>query len=248
MGALTLVKPIAYVASGSMAGAERVATPDPKEAAVAGGGGARYIDLDFAQPATFDTIFVGYTNLPATGAGSLITVQAGNATPTDAWLGSFASAPGDGGGPQHILCGVAVQTSRYLRISQQDMPAGAVIGVVAVGLAWRPTWNMEWGSGRPIDDTSTVERLFGGGFGIDAGTVFTGLDWTFGDLLDVEVRQLYRIVRQLGKARSLLVIEDPDPTDGLNERLHWSLFAKLDKFERNAPENTRWAFSVTDWA
>ena len=46
----------------------------------------------------------------------------------------------------------------------------------------------------------------------------------------------------------MLVVEDPDQTDGLTERVHWGLFRKLDTYERLDPQNTKWSLQIADWA
>lgn len=122
------------------------------------------------------------------------------------------------------------------------------MGVLACGLAFQTEYGEERGGGGIIEDTGTVERLFGGGFGIDEGVATTGYSWTFGDLQDAERRQLFQIVKRLRTTRSFLMVENPAQTDGLNERIHWGLFRKLEAYERIDPRNSKWSLSIWDWA
>ena len=117
-----------------------------------------------------------------------------------------------------------------------------------MGRSWQAEWGHEWGAGRFIEDTGTAERLFGGGFGIDEGVAAGGYQWTFGDLQPAETEALYQLVKERRTTRTVLVVEDPEQSPGLNERIHWGLFRKLEPFERADPLNTKWSLSVGDWA
>lgn len=225
-------------------------SPDPKEVAVSpgGSGGATYL-LDFGQPVALDSVFLGYHSATGPQEWAFVTSDsAGNQTGT--LIGTTAFAPSGYGPPYHSFVRAANPlTSRYwsLYTSAKGGPA-FYIGVLAVGLALQFQYGTEWGAGRSIDDTGTAERLFGGGFGIDDGVAAGGYQWTFGDLQPDELRKLYQLVRERRTTRSVLVVEDPDQTDGLNERLHWGLFRKLDAYERLDPLNTKWSLQVADWA
>lgn len=116
-----------------------------------------------------------------------------------------------------------------------------------LGLSFQTEYGEERGGGGIIEDTGTVERLFGGGFGIDEGVATTGYQWTFGDLQDAERRQLFQIVKRLRTTRSFLMVENPAQTDGLNERIHWGNLRKLEAYERIDPRNSKWALSMWDW-
>lgn len=248
MSSLLIVKPYPIATAGGSAGMDRLATPDPKEAVVVSTGG--YLALDMGVPVTADTLFIGYHS--ATADQQFAAFATGSTyydNPISVVITSQLQQPGLGP-PFHRLARFAPITSRYWRI---DFNAGAnntayYMGVIALGQAFQPTYGHEYGSGRPVTDTGSAERLFGGGFGINEGTRAGGWQWTLGDLTDAEVRTLYRIALDRGTTRSVLVVEDPDITDGLNERIHWGLFAKLDPYERFAPGASRWALRIDDWA
>lgn len=223
-------------------------TPDPKEVATIAAATTGIVDLDFGAVRSFDTMFAGYlsSNIGA------VTLQYGLAT-------AFESTAVFGLGAQaselvvpdyhRPFVAAAPFNARYLRFSF-TVPAGApgTVGVLAGGLSVQPFWGHEFGSGRPIEDTGIVERLFSGGFGIYDGVRVGGYQWSFGDLSDAELAKLYALARDRGQTRSILVIEDPDQTDGLNERTHWSLFDRLEAYERQVPGASRYAFKVRDWA
>jgi hypothetical protein len=223
----------------------RVLTPDPKEAAF-WTGGAGSITLDLGAVTSIDTVFAGYTGPVAMDV----------ATSTDG--NSFAALPGatlraddippDLFAPIYHAVAIASApvSARYVRIGG-NFPANTPLGVVAVGRAFVSTWGHEWGAGRPIEDTGTAERLIGGGFGIEEGVRVGGYQWTFGDLTDDEVRALYAIGRDRGSTRSVLVVEDPDRTAGIHERIHWGL-ARFDTYERLAANATRYGLAIRDWA
>jgi len=246
MSVLAIVRPYSIVAtSGTLTGAPLLATPDPKEAAVATGGGGT-IDIDLGAVQLIDTLFLGYTNA---AAGSTATVRYGTGGPSEQDGGTIAAAESDAIEPRrHFLRMFDTPFSaRFLRISG-NFAVGTVVGTVAAGRAFRPTYGQEYGGGRAVTDTGTVSRLFGGGFSIDEGARAGSWAWTLGDLTGDEVRALYALQLDRGSSRSVLVIEDPDAGPGLNERIHWSLFSRLDRYERLDPLNTKWGFQVDDWA
>lgn len=247
MSVLAIVRPLPLASvGGTLEGAGYLITPDPKEAAVAASAVTKSIDIDLGSVQTIDTIFIGYTS--DDGSGSFV-AQSGTVNYTATARGTIPAAPSLAPGQRRHFLQVAVTPyqARYIRLTSA-FQAGYSVGVVAVGLAFRPTYGREYGSGRYITDTSSVQRLFGGGFGIDEGARVPGWSFTMGDLTDDEVDRLYAITWATGESRSILAIEDPDFTAGLNERIHWGLFAKIDAYERFAPGQSRWSLRVDEWA
>jgi hypothetical protein len=247
MGKLAIVEPMAIVSAigpGTVPG--NLLTPNPREVWQSPAAtGLYYVEFDMGQEVTVDSVFAGNVSpqitfaalYTQTGPGGLGRVRVGDLTLGD------ASAP--------VRHGFTVPdsplTSRYFSIRFSTTGGAGTAGVVAFGKAFTPFWGHEWGAGRSVEDTSVVERLKGGGFGIDEGTIAGGYSWTLGDLSDEELQQLYGIVRRLGIARSVLVVEDVEQTIGLNERLHWGLFNRLETYERLSPGLSRWAFKIWDW-
>lgn len=224
----------------------RLMTPDPKEAVLMGD---TSFFVDFGAVVTLDTVYLGYiTALDGQQWAVQSADQNGTATNTLVPTRTLV-APGFGP-PYHAFYRGPPIASRYWRVNTNAGPNAKnfTAGTIAFGLSWSSQWGHEMGAGRLLEDASTVERLFGGGFGIDEGAITGGYQWTFGDLDKDEIRSLYRLVKAVGISRPVLVVEDPEQTDGLNERIHWGLLSRLEAYERTDPANWRWALSVRDWA
>jgi hypothetical protein len=250
MSNMTILRPLApsalTVSHG--VGGSNLLTPDPKEV-WSGGGAAIVIDVDLGSSKSIDTIYVGYFDvINATwtvtgGAGSYTTTS--HLALTGLQAVSSVAVPKRRHGLLRLAAPVA---NRYIRITVNP-PDGAtyMIGIVAVGLSFQPTHNREWGSGRSIIDTGTKEELLGGGFGIGEGARKAGYRWTFGDLTDAEVDALYDLALDAGETRVILVVEDPATSAGLNERIHYGLFDRIEAYERQNPDLSRWSLSMREW-
>jgi hypothetical protein len=249
-GKLAMVRPIPMTLGSSSGGAVNAAnlvTSDPKEAASYSAGTRPVFSFDFGSAQTFDTVFAGFLT-PAVaidfyfgntlggaeaGAQNAVTPQASPLVDPDYHAAYVLAAP--------VTC-------RYFRIQTNAVPTAAgTIGILAAGLSIQPNWGQEFGAGRPIEDTGTAERLFSGGFGVYEGARVGGYQWTFGDLSDAEVQSLYALAMDRGTTRPVLIIEDPTQSSGLNERIHWGLFDRLEAYERQVPGASRYAFKVRDW-
>lgn len=248
MASLIIVKPAALTGISGSTGFARTLTPDPKEAMILASGAQGIVNIDAGAAVTADSFLCGYHGGEA---GSLWSVQAF----TDATFSTVLATPVSGsavalgyGPPYHSFALTSPVTARYWRLTYTAGSGASYVGVFALGAAFKTTWGTEWGAGRAIEDTGTAERLFGGGFGIDDGAVAGGYQWTFGDLQANELRILYQLVKDRRTTRSVLVVEDPDQTDGLTERVHWGLLRKLDTYERLDPQNTKWSLQIADWA
>jgi hypothetical protein len=254
--------PIAAVAtSNGIVTVANAISPNPREIAVVPSPAAnRTIDLDLGQARDINALLIGYhTATAANGYVSNVSIgnnanYALNASPTGVTPGlnvvGNLIAPSTSTDPlaTHALFTFNTINGQYVRITLASGAASFDVGIVAVGKSFVTAWGHEYGAGRPIEDTSGVERLKGGAFGIDEGVIIGGYQWTFGDLTDAELAELYILVRRLGISRSVFVVEDPDYTAGLNERIHWGLFDKLEAYERLVPGASRWNFKIRDWA
>ncbi len=140
---------------------------------------------------------------------------------------------------------VGFQKTRYVQLR---VTAAAPIraGVAVVGQAMRSAY--EYGSGRSLVDTGRSDRLWSGGFGGERGAVAGGYGWTMVDLTDELRDRLYAMHLDLGTTGDFLAIEDEAATTGLNERIHWGRFPKLETFERQADGTSKLAMAITDWA
>lgn len=221
-------------------------TPDPKEVVVASkDAGTAIVRLDLGSEQTIDSLFLGYTrNLTFQwGTGTSPTAMTGRAIP----LAASATA-----NPlrQHALARLAAPiVARYIDVVlfKTDINRDGTVGIFSAGLAFEPTWNREWGGGRQVLDTGSKEPLISGGFGLERGTRKASYRWTFGDLSDGETEALYSIALDRGETAPVVVVEDPDNTPGLNERIHYGLFDRFEAYERQAPGKTRWSLAMTQW-
>lgn len=246
---LCMIRPLPFTitASSNIANVANVLTPDPKEVATITAGLTATIDIDLGAIMNIDTGFAGYLSANITN----LSIQYGTVSPTTTYLATpFGGQNSALVSPDYHRPYVAAApvSARYMRFGLVSPTVAGTVGIIAAGLAVQPAWGHEFGAGRPIEDTGSVDRLFSGGFGIYEGVRVGGYQWSFGDLSDAEVASLYALARDRGQTRSVLIIEDPDQTDGLNERTHWSLFDRLEAYERQVPGASRYAFKVRDWA
>jgi len=247
MASLLIVRPVTPAATNS----GFALTPNPKEGVSIAANTTSIFAYDFGTPApSIDFAYVGYHSAAVGGGSSFTVAQSASygGANTTTLANAVSMAPLGLGYPNHSIARFAPQSSRYLNLSIAAGSSAITVGVIMLGLTFQPTYGHEYGSGRLITDTGSAERLFGGGFGIYEGERAGGWQWTLGDLTDAEVRTLYQLAKDRGATRSVLVVEDPDLTDGLNERIHWGLFSKLDAYERFAPNATRWSLRIDDWA
>lgn len=266
MSSLLIVPPLPIVGITASRGnmVERLLTGDPREAwQDTGGSGQITIGIDLGIAQQVDTLFLGFTNAQD---NATIAVSSGvaNAGETQ-WTGAVLPAPYLNTRPRRhgfawrnkliddpyagrIRVGDPI-LARYIdvRVTQGAGGAPLYAGNLCAGLAFQPLLGREYGGGRGAVDTGTRERLQAGGFGMSPGLVKAAWGFTMGDLTPSEVDRLWDIVSLIGETKSVLVVEAPDATPGLAERLHWSVFDKLESYERLDPANTRWAFRVEDW-
>jgi len=246
MKALAIIKPEPFAPVDPANTMARLTTPDPKEAATVNGTAS--IVFDFGYLIQLDTFFIGYHNGKAGQTWKIEPIDGPAGNPYIVFAqGSFDQFQGFG--QFHtVVVGMTPYIARYWRLTIATGSTGSItMGVFAAGAAFVPMWGQELGAGRNITDTGTAERLFGGGFAIDEGARVGGYQWTFGDLQALEIRRLYQIVKDVGVTKTVLVVEDPEQTEGLNERVHWGLFGKLDFYERRDPANWKWGFQISDW-
>lgn len=248
--------PLAVTSAGGFDAADvvQILTPNPKQVGIAEAlpnNGSILLRVDMGAVVNADTFYLGFANSATPQEVTVWTASAAwaNLVQVDATRAIIESAltPPIRHGFVYAPAPVA---SRYWNISLINRSGGALdlaFGVLAMGKSFKCALGHEQGAGRSIEDTSTVERLFSGGFGINEGAIVGGYQWTFGDLTDAEREELYALARGVGQSRSILVVEDPDYTAGLAERIHWGLFDRLSPFERLSPGLTRWELRIRDW-
>jgi hypothetical protein len=259
MGKMLILEPqtiVALVEAGYNgqfgSGAANLLTPSPKEVwqgNAAGDHGIFYVDLGAFRDV--DTFFLGGLRAGGTLSGSWEVAKAtGMAPGGEVVLSPLQALSGPAGKREPFPAFVrlaAPVNGRYFRIRVVPGVGLMTIGVVAIGLAFEPVHNREKGGGRVVIDTGAVEALRDGGFGIGHGTRKGGFRWTFGDLGDDELEKLHDLAWGRGTTRPVIVVEDPDVTAGLNERIHYGLFDRFEFYERGDPGKHRWALSMTEW-
>lgn len=227
--------------------------PDPKEVWLDDAVGTpALINVDFGKLVPINTIFLGNIAGPATDASWAITGGATGYTDTMIKASGLLRVPERPGRTSpfgHAFWYGADIYIRYLRLSILQ-PAGndpISIGVLFAGLGWQPEYNQEWGAGRGVKDTGSVTRLPSGGFVVVEGARYATYKWTLGDLTPDETDWLHDFQMDRGESRRVLVVEDPDWTDGLRGRLHYGLLTGLRPNERRNPAQTRWDFQIENW-
>lgn len=234
-------------------GAENLLRPDPREiwldSAV---GSAVTIDMDLGVATSIDTVFLGC--LYSASQDATWTITGGVAAYDELTL----KAAGDLRVPEragrvshfsHAFWHGDDVLVRYVRISITQ-PAGASplgIGVLMIGSAFVPEFNQVWGSGRAVKDTGSVTRLPSGGIAVVEGARYGSYKWSLEDLSNDEIDLLYEIQLDRGETRRVLVVEDPDQTPGLRNRIHYGLLTGLRPSSRKSATQGQWELAIEDW-
>lgn len=233
-------------------GAENLLTPDPKEVWVDSAvGTAAVIDIDFGVARAIDTVFLGCIWSADQAASWTITGGVASYTATTIKAAGTLRVPERAGRTTrftHAFWHGDDVLVRYLRISITQ-PAGKpvlAIGAMSFGLSFVPEFNMEWGSGRGVKDTGSITRLPSGSAAAVEGARYGTYKWSLGDLSDEEVDYLYELQLDRGETRRMLVVEDPDTTWGLRNRIHYGVLTGIRPSDRRNPRQTRWEFQLDE--
>jgi hypothetical protein len=213
------------------------------------------IDLNLQADVTFDTVFLGFTSALA---GTTWEIRSATSAQGTGWLSNAGSirlastsfrASADALGPRYhgFWRAAAPFSARYLRLVITGGGANMTAGVLVVSNAFEPTYGHEWQSGRGLEDLSLKERLPSGAMSVDPRAIFPTWRWTLGDLTDADVATLWSLIRRRAASRPVLIVEDPDTTSGLHERLHYGTLKDLQEYSREDVDKTRWEFSVEEW-
>ncbi|WP_066550764.1 hypothetical protein [Sphingomonas sp. CCH15-F11] len=244
MSGVLIVPPIAIAAIAVSAGADggNLLTPDPREVWTAPGSAT--IDIDLGVATAIDSIYLGYTDLSAAATWTI-----SSATGMGVGLAVISPAAparaADGEGWQHCFVRLAAPVvTRYLRVAVTSAAAFHA-GILAVGLAFEK--HRELGGGRGLIDTGGRTDLPSGGFGTGSGVTKASLSFSFVDLTDGETARLWRIARDFGTRRPLVVVEDADLPAAQNDAIHYGVFARFSDYERREANATRWQLSHVEW-
>jgi len=255
MANILILSPISIsaIAASRGSGVVNLLTRSPKEVWIDSAvGSAATIDIDLGVAQSIDTVFLGYVSPPAAGAVWTITGGlAGYAETTIKASGALRAVDSASRAPSrtHALWTGGATSARYIRISVTQ-PAGSTAlsaGVVMLGAAWRPTFNMEWGAGRRVIDTGSATSLPDGGFSTVLGARKRAFSFSLGDLATAEVDALEELLLDLGETSPALLVEDTDAIVGQRGRIHYGLFQGLKAFERRNALQTRWELNFEEW-
>lgn len=244
--------PVSALAVSRGSGGANLLTIDPREVwADSAVGTAATISIDLGVVRAIDTVFLGCVwNADEAATWSITGGVAGYTEVTIKAAGELR-VPERAGRVRsfsHAFWHGADVLVRYLRISVLQ-PAGKPairVGVMLTGLSFVPTYNQEWGAGRGVKDTGTVTRLPSGGVASVEGARYGTYKWSLGDLTDEEVDVVYEMQLDRGETRRMLVVEDPDQTPGLRNRIHYGLLTAIRQSDRRNPRQTRWEFQIED--
>jgi hypothetical protein len=206
------------------------------------------IDFDLGGDTAIDTVAVLFTNLQPGAVWQLCAAtQAQGAAylptgPANFLSTSFGVLPSNNSSRQHgIWVGGAI-TMRFLRIiltAPTNNERVLRIGNIVIGARVPLVWNFELGSGRKIEDQSIIRTLPGGETAPERGGRTPLFRATWSNIADTEMRAIYALLLDLGTSAPLLIVEDPDITTGLNERIHYGLLTGLDFTERSQVDKQR---------
>lgn len=239
------------------------ATPGPWTAA---------IDLDLLVDRSMDTVallfhsgrtggtWAAYGRTQAQGApgGFFVDDPATLLWPDEAWGSTPTSADGVFRDPyRHAVKPLSVPVNiRWLRIYldwpvfEASVPFQA--GVLAIGRRWQPGGHLgglDWGAGRRVADLSTVRVLPDGGRGIWKGAKVPEVRGSWSHLTDVELRDLWAVLKASGESEPILMVEAADTLGetATNDRIHYGTMVGLDFFERRQSDKSRIEIRLQHW-
>ena len=225
--------------------AVNLADPQPKTvfrslAAVAAGGKIHSIYVDLGADTPIDTVAAMFMDLDQSGliyVYATTSASGGFSTAIGArvYAGDFAPSGITRESRQFALAQFTSVSRRYIVV--QLVIARAIgetmqIGICALGQRIAQASNFELGSGRKVEDQSIVRTLPGGETAIERGGRTPLWRATWSNLSESELANIWSLLVEIGTSAPVLLIEDPDRTTGLSERMHYGLLTSLDFTER----------------
>ncbi|WP_446653113.1 hypothetical protein [Blastomonas sp.] len=238
---------IASVTASNGTGASNLLSPSPREIWRAAAVGSTVIDVDLGAAVALDTVFLGFTNATPDATWSVATMSGSGGAGLSVVRSTVALRVANGIGQRHhgyVRLAEPV-SSRYLRITVTQVGGIAPMsaGILLVGRTIERPY--EYRAGRVALDLSKKTELVDGGFGISKGAIVSSYRFTLSGLTDEQVEELWQIVMAVGESAPLLIVEGHDTVRF--SHLHYGLFQRLEPYEREEPEDTRWGLSIRDW-
>ena len=239
--------PIAIIAVSDGTGGANLLTPSPREVWTAAAVGTSTIDVDLGAVRQLDTVFMGFSNASAEAVWSIATMTGPGGTGLSTVHATVGLRVPHAIGARHHGYARLLEpvSTRYLRLTV-DQVSGSIplqAGVLLVGLTIERPY--EYRAGRVALDLSKKTELVDGGFGISKGAIVSSYRFTLSGLTDEQVEELWQIVMAIGESAPLLIVEGHDTVRF--SHLHYGLFQRLEPYEREEPEDTRWGLSIRDW-
>lgn len=212
------------------------------------------IDIDLGKDQSVDTVFLGFTNA---SASSVWVINMASEAEGTAYFSNSASIAKDatflaaeansGVERPHAFWTGPARTARHIRLTLSGGGQIFEAGVVMVGRAFVPRYNIEWGAGRGVTDLSQINTLRGGTADVLQDAIIPTYRFTLGDLEDAEVRALWKTIKAHGRSKPLLVVENPGLSEGLQEAIHYGALRDIAEYERLNPLKSRWEFTIQQW-
>ena len=208
------------------------------------------VDIDFGANTPIDGLAALHANLVTLGIW-----QAFGATAAQGPLGTIFTEPGDRrlfGQTSWVPFGTPPTTResrtaalvlggphsiRYLRVyfSTDQLPfteVGTLLPLQRLAIGQDQFGNFELGSGRRVDDRSTVRGLPGGETFIERGGRVPQWRATWSNATEAQYRELWSLFMEVGTSAPILVAEFQDGSTGQAEALHYGVIQNIDFSER----------------
>lgn len=142
---------------------------------------------------------------------------------------------------------VAGRYVRFILYAPNGQDPDFSIGLMPFGLRVQPEYGRDWGAGRRIVDQSSRITGRGGEQHVWRGARSPSTRWSWSHLSDLEMLNLWAALSEQGESAPFVYCEDPAPTTGIHERLHYGLLTGLDYYERAQTEKSQISFKLDEW-
>lgn len=137
-----------------------------------------------------------------------------------------------------LILGTAPRTVRYLRFYIRQavgigfIEIGTLLVLQRLALGQDAFGNFELGSGRRVDDRSTLRQLPGGETAIERGGRVPQWRASWSNATEAQYREVWSFFMEVGTSAPILAAEFQDGSAGQAEALHYGLIQSIDFSER----------------